>query len=86
MMVDCKTRCLLLAILWVVLVSLQASAQETLWEKQIAIAVKAYQEGRFADAEKSLQAPLKEAERFGPQDPRLATILNILGEIYRAQG
>ena len=31
-------------------------------------------------------APLAETERFGPQDPRLATTLNTLGEVERAQG
>ena len=29
---------------------------------------------------------LKEAEKFGPQDPRLATGLNNLGLLYKAQG
>ncbi len=31
-------------------------------------------------------AALKEAEKFGDQDPRLATSLNNLAELYRAQG
>ena len=52
----------------------------------MAAAAKAYQEGRYADAEKSLQATLKAAETFGPQDPRLATSLNNLAVLYKTQG
>ena len=40
----------------------------------------------YPEAEKQWSAALKEAEGFGPQDPRLATTLNNLGEVYRAQG
>ncbi len=39
----------------------------------------------YPEAEKQWSAALKEAEGFGPQDPRLATTLNNLGEVYRAQ-
>ncbi len=46
----------------------------------------AYQQGRYLEAEKALQAALDEAERFGPQDLRLAASLNNLAELYRAQG
>ncbi|MFQ5792920.1 MAG: tetratricopeptide repeat protein [Acidobacteriota bacterium] len=56
------------------------------WEKYMAAGAKAYQQGRYAVAEKSLQAALKEAERFGPQDERLAVTLNDLAALYGAQG
>jgi len=36
--------------------------------------------------EKSFQAAVKEAERFGLQDPRLATSLNNLASLYHRQG
>ncbi len=39
----------------------------------------------YPEADKQWSAALKEAEGFGPQDPRLATTLNNLGEVYRAQ-
>ncbi len=62
------------------------SAQGGLWENYMAAATKAYQQGNYPEAEKQLGAALKEAEGFGPQDPRLATNLNNLGELYRLQG
>ncbi len=52
----------------------------------MAAGVKAYQQGNYPEAEKQWVAALKEAEGFGPQDPRLATSLNDLGEVYRLQG
>ncbi len=58
----------------------------TLWEKHRATVKETYQQNRYADAEKSLQAALKEAERSRPQDPRLATNLNNLALIYYIRG
>ncbi len=46
----------------------------------MAAATKAYQQGNYPEAEKQFSAALKEAEGFGPQDPRLATSLNNLGK------
>ena len=47
--------------------------------------MEAYQQGRYTEAEGQWKAALKEAEKFGEQDPRLATSLNNLGELYVAQ-
>ena len=63
-----------------------AACQRTRWESNNAAGVKALQQGRYADAEKLLLAAVEEAEGFGPQDPRLATSLNNMAELYRAQG
>ena len=46
----------------------------------------AYLQGDYTEAEKQFAAALKEAEQFAPKDPRLATGLNSLAEVYRAQG
>ncbi len=46
----------------------------------------AYQQGNYAEAVKQTKAALSAAEAFRPDDPRLATTLNNLGELYRAQG
>ena len=46
----------------------------------------AYAQGRYAEAEQHFKAALQEAKRFGSQDPRLATSLNNLAELYRVQG
>ncbi|MFQ5540300.1 MAG: tetratricopeptide repeat protein [Candidatus Binatia bacterium] len=85
-MMNCKTRSVLVGALYVVLVSMQASAQGSLWQKHMAAATRAHREGRYRDAEESLKAALKEAERFGAQDLRLAANLNDLAEAYRKQG
>ncbi len=63
-----------------------ASAQGTRWDSLMADALKAYQQADYAQAEKLFLAALKEAEKFGNPDPRLATSLNNLAELYRAQG
>lgn len=47
--------------------------------------VQANEQLRYTEAEKQLVVALARAEAFGPQDIRLATILNELGIVYRAQ-
>ncbi len=73
-----------LTVLW--LWPATALAQVEPWQSHMDAATTAYQQGNFPEAEKQLGAALKEAEGFGPQDPRLATTLNNLAELYRAQG
>ncbi len=63
-----------------------ASAQETRWDSIMAGAAKAYQQADYAEAEKLFLGALKEAEKFGDQDPRLATSLNNLALLYHNQG
>ena len=63
-----------------------AACQRTRWESNNAAGVKAFQQGRYADAEKLFLAALKEAEGFGPDDPRLAMSLNNLAGLYDNQG
>ena len=82
-MTRAKTAWLLLGILCL---ASFAVAQDTAWEKLNAVGMKALQEGRYAEAEQHWTAALKEAEKFGGQDPRLATSLNNLAELYRVQG
>ena len=52
----------------------------------MAAGAKAHREGYYFDAVNSFQAAVKEAEAFGQQDPRLATSLNNLAELYRLEG
>ena len=73
-----------LAVLW--LCSTSAFAQVEQWQSHMGAGVQAYQQGNYAEAERQWGSALKEAKRFGPQDPRLATTLNNLAELYRAQG
>lgn len=62
------------------------SCQGNNWAKYLADGAKAYELRQYDEAEKWLKAALSEAERFGPDDPRLATTLDDLAELYRAQG
>ena len=61
-------------------------SQGILWETYNDAGKEAYEQGNYTKAEKLWVAALKEAEKFGPQDPRLATGLNNLAALYRAQG
>ncbi len=64
---------------------LTACAQEP-WESYNDAGVEAYEQARYAEAEELYLAALEEAEKFGEQDPRLATVLNNLAALYRLQG
>ena len=59
---------------------------ESRWGMHDIAGQEAYEQDRYTDAEKAWVAALKEAESFGPEDPRLATSLNNLAELYRTQG
>ena len=52
------------------------------WENYVIAGGKAHDKGNYPDAEKHIAAAVKEAEGFGPQDPRLAASLLGLGELY----
>ncbi len=79
-MITHKTRWWLVGLVCLALWPAHASAQGGLWETYKAAGAKAYHQGNYPEAEKQLAAALKEAEGFGPQDPRLATNFNNLGE------
>ncbi len=85
-MIMTKTRWWLVGLVRLGLWPAYPSAQGDLWETYMAAATKAYQQGNYPEAEKQLEAAVKEAEGFGPQDPRLATSLNNLAEVYRLEG
>ncbi len=85
-MITHKTKWLLVGLVCLALWPAHAPAQGDLWETYMDAGAKAYQQGNYPEAEKQWAAAVKEAEGFGPQDPRLATNLNNLGELYRAQG
>src|SRR3972149_3843500 len=55
-----------------------AVAQSGAWETTMAAGMSAHQGGHYAEAEEKFSAALKEAEAFGPEDPRLAAGLNNL--------
>jgi tetratricopeptide (TPR) repeat protein len=73
------TMCLLLS-------AQPTEAGDTVWKKYTDAGNQAYGQAKYAEAEKMWAAALTEAEKFGPQDNRLATSLNNLAELYRAQG
>jgi tetratricopeptide (TPR) repeat protein len=63
-----------------------AQAQETLWSTWRNGGLQALQEGRLADAERLLIAALEQAEKFGPEDLRVADAANDLAVVYATAG
>src|SRR5437867_8912184 len=61
-------------------------SQDTNWQKTNDAGEKAYLRDDFAEAERLLLAAVKEAEKFGESDARLAASLNDLGLVYCLQG
>ena len=81
------TRATMACLLWILtFCPVLAVAEPKTWKDYSAAGKSAYQQGRYTEAEKLFEAALKEAEGFGPQDPRLATSLNNLALLYRDQG
>ncbi len=80
------TRWLLVGVVCLTLWGAGCTTQETRWDSIMADAAKAYQQADYAESEKLFLAALKEAEKFGDQDPRLATSLNNLAATYRVRG
>lgn len=61
-------------------------AQATLWDVYIKDGNQAKDQGQYAKALKLYTLALEEAEKFGATDPRLATSLNNLAQVYSTQG
>ncbi len=85
-MITCTTRWLLAALLSVSFWSAAGSSEDGRWQGFIDNAVEAFVDGDYVEAGRWFDAAVKRVESLGPQDPRLATSLNGLAEIYRAQG
>jgi tetratricopeptide (TPR) repeat protein len=63
------------------------SAQEAHWEELNSRVLELYQQRKYAEALPIAQEALKEAEAtFGANDPRFATSLNNLAELYSKEG
>jgi len=60
--------------------------QETLWNTWRTGGLQALQEGRLADAERLLIAALEQAEKYGPEDLRVADAANDLAVVYATAG
>jgi tetratricopeptide (TPR) repeat protein len=56
------------------------------WRMHIHLGIAAQKQGHYADAEESFLSALEAAEKFGPEDTRLATTLNDLAAVYYNQG
>ena len=75
-MTKAKTGWLLLGVF---LLASYGVTQDTTWEKYMEAAMEAYQQGQYTEAEKQSLAALKEAEKFGPNDQRLAMTVLVIG-------
>src|SRR5690242_16805777 len=63
------------------LISDTARSQEILWKTYLQAGLKAQQQGRYADAQKQLQAAASEALDLGETDSRLGQTLNLLATV-----
>lgn len=61
-------------------------ADDTLWHMWRDRGIHAWEEGRLGEAEQLLVAAMEEAEKFGPDDLRVADSANDLGIVYAAAG
>ncbi len=81
-----KTQWLMAGLLGLALWPAGCSTDEGRWERLTADSQTAYQAGRYVEGRELLLAALQEAEKFGEQDPRLASSLNDLAGLHRDAG
>src|SRR5262245_8038152 len=60
-------------------------AEDSIWETHLKAAVHYQEAGNYAAAENACLAAVKETEKFGSGDLRLATSLNNLALLYKIQ-
>ena len=68
-----------------VLSPLSAIAQGPVWQRHMEAGARAYEQGRYAEAQRRLQAALKEAEALASESVHVAETLHGLGVVYSAQ-
>src|SRR5260221_9582349 len=56
------------------------------WEKYYQAGLEAYSQDRFEEAERLFGKAREEVKKFGPNDRRMATVLNDLAKVYHAEG
>lgn len=71
------------ALVAVLLVAGAAEADVAAWESHSSAGIKAYEERRFADAEREFREAVREAEAVAPHDWRLVVSLDNLGDAVR---
>lgn len=76
----------LLGGLLISILALTLACQAQRWETHAEAGLKAYEQGRYAEAEESWRTALRQAERLGPAHPRVLQSLNYLAGLYQAQG
>jgi tetratricopeptide (TPR) repeat protein len=65
--------------------SASAAAQNPQWAESTKLANQLRNQGRYLEAEKSYQAAIAEAEKFGESTPQLAGSLSGLGAVFADQ-
>jgi len=76
----------LLALLFLLFSATSLFPDLSSWESYNEAGERAVEQGLYAEAEEMFQAALREADNFGPLDPRLAASLNNLASLYLLQG
>ena len=62
------------------------SSSVTAWQQDLTRGRQLWSQGEYASAETTLLRALKEAEKEGPDDPKVAVTLNSLGAVYQDLG
>jgi tetratricopeptide (TPR) repeat protein len=60
--------------------------EDSTWGTLDQVGVRAFEQGDYTEAQELLEGAVKEAEKFGPEDLRLASSLNNLGRCLMEQG
>src|SRR6202167_3061560 len=63
-----------------------AASEDSEWKKCSQSGARAFQQANYGQAERLFVQSVKEAEKFGPQDIRLANSLTNLGVLYSTRG
>src|SRR4029450_2806127 len=58
---------------------------ENTWDNENVRGAQLYQQGRYAEAEQAFRAALEAAEQLGPNDTRVAVVLNNLASLCHNQ-
>jgi hypothetical protein len=63
----------------------ERTIEEQIWKQHTDYGLRALEQGDYVEAEAWFKSALKEAETFGPGEPRLVMCLNNLAELHRAK-
>jgi hypothetical protein len=79
----CNTLWPVMGMIWLMLWSASAPAQDTRWDVYNDAGTRAFKLGQYVEAEQQFKAALEAAEKLGPEDIRLAEVLENYAALLR---